>query len=246
MIKTVHQIWLGPAPMPENYQEFRQRWQGMNPEWEFKLWTEKEIDAEVWDNQQIYDAVAIPPEGKKTHDIALATQRSDIIRYEILYRYGGMYLDCDIEPIQSLSYMFNLFPDSTHKAVASYENTHFISEPLPDGTTKHGLIVNNNFMWSPEVNMDIWKKCIDKISLSFDKALPIPTSTGPNILSNVSAANPNDIYIYPYEVFNSIPFYAIGDTQDAPYTRSSLSGQVVGIHHYGHRKNGRPQYSWTD
>lgn len=244
MIKVVHQIWIGPDPMPENYQEFRKRWQEMNPDWEFKLWTEKEIDAEVWDNQAIYDAVAIPPDGTKIHEVALATQRADIVRYEILYRYGGMYLDCDIEPIKTLSEMFEMYPESKTKASASYENTPYIGEPFSDGTFPRGLVVNNNFLWAPRKKMKIWKLCIEKLALSFDKSMLIPASTGPLVVSHVAYHNSSLVYIYPYNAFNYVQHNDIPFGEDAHFKQDELPDDVIAVHHYGHKKNGRPNTSW--
>ena len=34
-------------------------------------------------------------------------QRADFIRYCILYKYGGIYLDCDIRPVKNLDSVFN-------------------------------------------------------------------------------------------------------------------------------------------
>ena len=245
MIKIVHQIWLGNAPMPENYKIFRQQWQEVNPDWEFKLWTEKEIEAEVWDNQGIYDDIAIPPEGKRSHEIAVATQRSDIIRYEILYRYGGMYLDCDIEPIKTLSYMFNKYPESKYKASASNENTVYVNGELPNENNTQYLLVNNNFLWAPSKHMEFWKLCIEKLASSFDKLTVIPESTGPHMVSYVAYQNPSLIYVYPYSAFNYVQWVDIPIGMDAKFEKDKLPDDVIAVHHYGHRKNYRPNTSWT-
>ncbi len=79
----VHQIWLG-SPFPEKYRKWQQTWQSI-PGWEYKLWTDKDIEKLNLVNKSIYDA-------SKNYG-----QRSDIARMEILERFGGLYVDVDFE-----------------------------------------------------------------------------------------------------------------------------------------------------
>ncbi|MBA3953886.1 hypothetical protein H0X48_01000 [Candidatus Dependentiae bacterium] len=80
----VHQIWLG-SPFPEKYKKWQQTWQNLGPNWTYKLWTEKEVKELKLFNQAIYD--------QETNYGA----KSDILRMEILYTYGGLYIDTDFE-----------------------------------------------------------------------------------------------------------------------------------------------------
>jgi inositol phosphorylceramide mannosyltransferase catalytic subunit len=86
--KIIHQIWLG-SPLPERYQNVQQTWKDYHPEWQYILWTDSDIEALVLANKEAYDAA--PNYGEK----------SDIARYEILYRFGGLYVDSDFECLQS-------------------------------------------------------------------------------------------------------------------------------------------------
>ncbi len=80
--KTIHQIWLG-SPLPEKCREYQQTWLKHHPDWEYILWTEKEIKEFGLQNKEMYDA-------SKNY-----AQKADIARYEILYRLGGLYVDTD-------------------------------------------------------------------------------------------------------------------------------------------------------
>ncbi|GAI63343.1 unnamed protein product, partial [marine sediment metagenome] len=82
--KIIHQIWLG-SPFPEKYAYFQSTWQLHHPDWEYKLWTEKEIEEFGLTNKAAYD------------ESTNYGQKSDIARYEILYRIGGLYVDTDFE-----------------------------------------------------------------------------------------------------------------------------------------------------
>lgn len=85
--KIIHQIWLG-GPLPEKYQALQKTWQDMHPTWEYRLWTDKDIKEFGLINQDLFDEA--PNYGEK----------SDIARYEILYRLGGLYIDTDFSCLQ--------------------------------------------------------------------------------------------------------------------------------------------------
>tara|TARA_R100000654_G_scaffold66973_2_gene95391 strand:- start:117 stop:782 length:666 start_codon:yes stop_codon:yes gene_type:complete len=64
-----------------------------------KLWNlkdcEKLIDEDFPEYKQLWDDYRYP------------IQRADFIRYCILYKYGGLYVDCDIRPVKNLDSVFN-------------------------------------------------------------------------------------------------------------------------------------------
>jgi len=60
-------------------------WKEYNPEWEHIFWDEDMIYELNLVNKEAYDAKDNPG------------FRSDIARYEILNRFGGMYVDTDFE-----------------------------------------------------------------------------------------------------------------------------------------------------
>ncbi len=86
--KKIHQIWLG-GPLPQRYHAWRDTWLQKNPGWEYKLWTLEDIQKLGLINQDKFDAAPV-----------LAV-KSDIARYEILYREGGLYVDTDMECLGS-------------------------------------------------------------------------------------------------------------------------------------------------
>lgn len=82
--KIIHQIWIGPNKMPTIWMDtFSKDYMKKCPGWQYKLWTEKEINKLNLINRDIYDNETSYP-GK-----------ADIARYEILYQFGGVYVDAD-------------------------------------------------------------------------------------------------------------------------------------------------------
>jgi len=89
--KIIHQIWIGPKKRPSQWME---TWKMKNPSWQYKLWTEKTIKKEFPNglyNQTQYNRLGSQYHGK-----------ADILRYEILYKYGGFYIDADTSATRPL------------------------------------------------------------------------------------------------------------------------------------------------
>lgn len=86
--KKIHQIWLG-GPFPDAYKKWADTWKQFNPDWEYKLWTDKNIDNIEIPNKKLFDS------------IKNAGQKSDFLRYHILNQFGGMYVDTDFECLKS-------------------------------------------------------------------------------------------------------------------------------------------------
>ena len=93
----LHQVWLG-SEYPEKYRGIAGKWIKMHPGWKYKLWTDENIK-ELFPlyNQEHFD--------KCTNN----GEKSDIIRYEILYRFGGIYFDTDYECFKSFEILTHCY-----------------------------------------------------------------------------------------------------------------------------------------
>ncbi len=106
--KIIHQIWIGPAPYPKLYQKYRDVCLALNPDWQYKLWTDK--DVENWDfaNKDLYNKSISYQE------------RADILRYEILYKHGGLYIDTDymcLTKLGELNYLYDFYAGAEPPAI---------------------------------------------------------------------------------------------------------------------------------
>lgn len=95
--RVLHQIWVG-GPVPPWLAEMRQTWLELHPSpgWEHILWTDDDLPPIT--HGALYDDPPCPP---ATH----GQMRADLLRYDILFRYGGVYVDLDFEaqrPIDEL------------------------------------------------------------------------------------------------------------------------------------------------
>lgn len=94
--KIMHHIWIG-GDVPLHLAQNCIAWADLHPAWDFKLWTETEINEIGLQNRALYDqAEKIVPRD------ALEQFRADIVRYEVLALFGGMYVDVDTRPLRSI------------------------------------------------------------------------------------------------------------------------------------------------
>ena len=93
--KIIHQIWLG-KPLPFNYRKLCRSWEMHHPKWTYKLWTDADADRIHIGRRDLYD--------RATNQ----GMRSDILRYEILRQFGGLYVDTDfvcLKPFNDLMFL---------------------------------------------------------------------------------------------------------------------------------------------
>lgn len=88
--KTIHQIWIGDQTKRPS--ELMETWKQEG--WEYKLWTEKEIDELGLVNRNLYD---------KYIEMGKLYGASDVARIEILERFGGVYIDADSKRLLDIS-----------------------------------------------------------------------------------------------------------------------------------------------
>lgn len=116
--KKIHQIWLG-GKIPNDYNRIIETWKIKNPDWEYKLWTDDDIFDFGLENIESFN------------NINNIGAKSDILRYEILYREGGLYIDTDFECIKSFNDLIylDLFSGTGHVDVPEVFNGLIACKP---------------------------------------------------------------------------------------------------------------------
>ena len=90
--KIIHQTWKDSA-IPDSCQPYAHSWKHRHPKWKYKLWTDE-------DNRLFIRSRH--PDYLDTYDSFPANiHRADVIRYFILFHYGGLYVDLDFECLKS-------------------------------------------------------------------------------------------------------------------------------------------------
>jgi hypothetical protein len=91
--RIIHFVWLqGIDAMPEDYRRCVDSWAPLHPGWEVKVW----------------DRDTLPPlVNDWALDLSTPTLVCDILRYEFVFQYGGMFLDADHECCKPVDSLFN-------------------------------------------------------------------------------------------------------------------------------------------
>ena len=93
--KTIHYLWFGGKDLPDNYKKNIESWKRYCPDFEIVRWDESNYDMEK---------VPFMRQAREARCWAYVT---DYARKDILYHYGGIYFDTDVEvvkPFEDLLY----------------------------------------------------------------------------------------------------------------------------------------------
>ncbi len=111
--KVVHFIWLGPRPFPPDSVENIRTWLAHNPEWTVKFWTDRDRALPCKGLQKVFvKDFTFSRLEKCYHQSQNWGEKSDILRYEILYQEGGVYADHDancLQPFDKLHSNFDFY-----------------------------------------------------------------------------------------------------------------------------------------
>ncbi len=88
--RRIHLIWLG-GTLPAMLRRVANSWQAAHPAWTVSLWDDDAVKQLSLFNQQLFDSA--PNRGFQ----------ADILRYELLYRFGGYYADVDLLCLRSVA-----------------------------------------------------------------------------------------------------------------------------------------------
>lgn len=107
--KIIHYIWFGGNPYPPKVQYCMETWRKYLPDYEFHIWNEDTFDV---------NSIQFTKEAYANKKWAFV---SDYVRVYALHKYGGWYLDTDVEVLRSLDGLSN------HKMVLGTDDGGYLS-----------------------------------------------------------------------------------------------------------------------
>ena len=123
--KIIHLIWLGPRPFPTESVENMRSFRAHHPDWTFCFWTDRKRIPPLSGMElcyvQDFDFKFLKEQYEEATNFG---QKADILRYELLYEKGGLYIDHDFLCLRSFhglhrGYDFYAGIDPPHEPVES-------------------------------------------------------------------------------------------------------------------------------
>lgn len=199
--KILHYCWFGNNPLPAETIKYMESWKKFLPDFEIMRWDESNFDVHsVPFTEQAYNE-------KKWAFV------SDYVRCYALYKYGGLYLDTDVEVIRGLDDLFETsFVGFEHKNVvapglilyACEPETKFYRDLLKHYNNLTFDMSNINELTSPI----IFTRMLLQMGLKQDNSLQMV----------------EDIKVYPMEYFNPVG--------DNPASKPHVTANTRTIHWY--------------
>jgi len=90
--KIIHQVWEGKS-IPDLFLQMSETWKKFHLQWQYEFWNGERMKAFIDNHYPFLKDIYMNYKYK--------IQRWDFIRYLILYKFGGMYVDFDFECLDS-------------------------------------------------------------------------------------------------------------------------------------------------
>lgn len=197
--KIIHYCWFGRKKIPDEYRKWMESWKKFCPDYEIVEW-----------NEDNYDVKSIPytEQAYKEKKYAFV---SDYARLDVIYRYGGIYLDTDVELLK------NLDPLLFQKGFLCFESDDFVNTGLGYGAER-GLQLIKEFRDDYSMDTFSWdtkENCPVKQTRILEKY---------GLIRNGEFQRVNGVNIYPQPLLNPMVNYMTKETID--------SSNSYAIHHF--------------
>ena len=161
--KKIHYVWVGDYDnIPDIEKLWRKNTENVLPEYEFKVWTEKDVPSNTFLEQCL--------------DQKIYWAASDYIRTYILNKEGGIYIDTDLEivkPIPEDWFKSSLIlPTETEYHISNYfigcnKNNSFLQSLLKMYNSYSGSEINPDDWVAPKLWEKHLEKCYGKYNIRF-------------------------------------------------------------------------------
>lgn len=198
--RVFHRIWLGPKPLPTEFAAFGETWVALHPGWEMRLWTDANLPP--LENQALFDRAPS------------FAAKADILRYELLLQFGGVYMDTDFECLKSIESML----DGVQCFVAQQKDL--------DADFGKFCYVNNALMGAVP-GQPLFRDLVESLPqhmASLPPEVSAAALTGPHYLTTVLQSHP-EVRIFPAKFF--YPY-----TATERWRRHEKFPEAYAVHHW--------------
>ena len=178
--KTIHYVWLGNKPKPKKIQKCIASWQKFCPDYEIKEWNETNFDIE---------SHPFVKEAYEANNYAFA---SDVIRLVVLFEYGGIYVDADVEFLKPIDDLLN------NEAFIGFELPEYVNSGQIFGAEKNSKIVVDNLNIYDDLRFD----SVDDINTITCSKLMTKMLIEKGLKLGGTEQIIESLHIYPIDYFN--------------------------------------------
>jgi len=209
----LHQIWIGKQTPPDAQKELMlSNKKILGDKWVYKLWTNEDLTKKNFPNTWKYIQKSFT-EGKKRGKIWYA-QISDLMRYEILYHYGGMYMDAGIQLVKPMDDIINIANLNKTKMILCNQDKN--CDPLQcgyfhnvNGKAVYKKYISNSFIACVHHSVYMTRAvCSHKLNTIDFTDSQVDFQTGPSYLRSTFKKSKNILvlptnYIYPFNWYEA-------------------------------------------
>ncbi len=200
--KIIHYMWLGGKPIPDTLKYCMDSWQKYCPEYEIRRWDETNYDIEK--NEYM----------KQAYEQRMFGFIPDYARLDILYRFGGIYFDTDVELVRNID---DLLYQNAFCCVEKWQTINFGGG---SGAVKGNKAIEELLKARENLTfVDRMGNCNKNTCGYYDTR----TFQKFGYQMNGKKQRVLDINIYPYEVFHPYDYMS---------GRIEKTGNTYGIHHF--------------
>ena len=150
------------------------RWRHLHPGNRVEVWEDKKCQA--------FLDIEYPNLALKFKNAKYGIQRADMIRYALLYHFGGLYVDMDIIPLRCIDpFLYSLEEAGLKLGCISSSTNPIINKK------KSRFDFSNSFMWSKEAKHPFWQILIKDIEVDSprcSKTMPVYFRMGAALFSH--------------------------------------------------------------
>lgn len=210
--KIIHYCWVGKNPIPKEYQNYIEGWRKLCPDYEIICWNEKNYDIEKHSYM------------KQAYEAEKWSFVTDYMRKDIIYQYGGIYLDTDVEMIKRPDEL--LYQDGFCGIEFAADNSSFkVNVGLGFGARKKFPLIKKMCEVYDGEDFNFRERKFMKIGPDYETEIieesGIKITGDYQIISNMT--------VYPVEVLSGITYFS---------RESFVTEKTFTLHHYAN--------SWKD
>ncbi len=208
--RVIHYCWFGGKPLPRQARKYIASWRRFFPGYEIKEWNETNYD------------VNCVPYMREAYAVGKYAFVSDYVRFDILYRYGGLYFDTDVEVIRGMEDIVEC------GAFLGMEKETWVNPGLAMGTEAGNNLYKE--MLNHYATLHYTKDTITMVVLITDILKQhgfVPTNAPQQVCGN---------WIYPNDYFNPLDD-ATGRMRKTQNTRSIHWYAKTWVDNYGSLRN---------